>query len=139
MTVFIYFFAGKLVDKECAPLYYTVFKSQSVSEPYHEEPIFLAGENIGQFLTADIINKEMRLRRYAINGLGKIKYKPATENLIKIITDSTEKIEFRADAIIALSNIDKKIGEQINFKLAKSTNYNDNETIKLVNNWTNDD
>jgi hypothetical protein len=137
LTMFFYFFVSKLVDKECAPLYYQVFQNQSVSEPYHEDPIISAGENIGHLLTADIMNKEMNLRRYAISGLGKIKYKPATGNLIKIITDTTEIIELRADALIALSNIDKKIGKQINLKLGQSTNYKDKKTINLVNNWLN--
>lgn len=74
LTITIYFIGGHWVDKEVAFSYFTVFRNQSVTEEYAERPILEAGYHIGPELEMYIQNRLTDDRRYAINGLGKIKY-----------------------------------------------------------------
>jgi len=90
VTSVFYFFVGQIVDKKCAFHYYSVFHNQSVSEEYIDRPILEAGYQIGPILTENVADKEMKYRRYAIGGLEKIKYKPATTKLTKILLDKSE-------------------------------------------------
>jgi len=105
-TILFYFLIGQIVDKKCAFHYYSIFHNQSVSEEYIDKPILEAGYQIGPIVTERIADKEMKYRRYAIGGLEKIKYKPATPILIKILLDKTEIDVFRADALHALTAFD---------------------------------
>ena len=104
-TVF-YFVVGQVVDKKCAFHYYSVFHNQSVSEEYIDRPILEAGYQIGPIVTENIADKEMKYRRYAICGLEKIKYKPATPTLTKILLDKSEIDVIRADAYETLTAFD---------------------------------
>jgi hypothetical protein len=97
---------GQIIDKKCAFHYYSVFQNQSVTEEYIQEPILKAGYQIGPILTENIADKEMKYRRYAIGGLEKLKYKPATTTLTKILLDKSEIDVFRADAYQALTTFD---------------------------------
>ena len=106
VTIVFYIFAGQYVSKKCAPFYYRVFLNQSVMEEYIERPILEAGYYIGPILAKEIIDKNMKYRLYAIGGLEKIKYKPATENLKQILFDKTENEVFRADAYETLHSFD---------------------------------
>ncbi|MBD8019156.1 HEAT repeat domain-containing protein [Weeksellaceae bacterium Sa1CVA4] len=106
LTISFYFFVGQVVDKKCAFHYYSVFHNQSVSEEYIDRPILEAGYQIGPIITENIADKEMKYRRYAIGGLEKIKYKPATPTLTKILLDKSELEVFRADAYEALTAFD---------------------------------
>jgi len=106
VTIVFYVFAGQYVSKKCAPFYYRVFLSQSVAEGYITRPILEAGYHIGPILTEEIANKEMKYRIYAIGGLKKINYKPATETLKRILLDKTENEIFRADAYETLQSFD---------------------------------
>lgn len=103
LTILIYFIAGHYIDKKCAYSYYSVFHNQSVAEEYIVRPIKQAGYQIGSILTEQIIDKEMKYRLYAIGGLKEIKYKPSISVLAKILIDTSEKIEFRANAYEVLS------------------------------------
>jgi len=102
-AILIYFIVGQLVDKKCAFHYYSVFHSQSVTEQYLKEPIVSAGYHIGPILTENIGDKKMKYRRYAIVGIEKIQYKPATLTLAKILFDKSELDIFRADAYQTLT------------------------------------
>ena len=106
LTILIYFIAGHYIDRKCAFHYYSVFHNQSVAEGFIDRPIKEAGYQIGPILTEKIIDKEMKYRIYAIGGLKEIKYKPATSALARILIDSTEHIEIRADAYEVLSFFD---------------------------------
>jgi hypothetical protein len=50
----------------------------------------------------------MKYRRYAIGGLGKIHYIPATETLKAILFDRNEQDVFRADAYQTLHCFDTR-------------------------------
>ena len=103
-AIAFYFLVGQVVDKKCAFHYYSVFHNQSVSEEYIDRPILEAGYQIGPIVTENIADKEMKYRRYAIGGLEKIKYAPATPTLTKILLDKSEIDVFRADAFKALTS-----------------------------------
>jgi hypothetical protein len=103
LTVAFYFAAGHYVNKKCAFHYYSVFINQSTMEEQLTRPILEAGYQIGPIITENIADKEMKYRRYAIGGLEKIKYKPATPTLTKILLDKSEIDVFRADAFQALT------------------------------------
>lgn len=105
-AIVFYFLVGQVVDKKCAFHYYSVFHNQSVSEEYINRPILEAGYQIGPIITENIAYKEMKYRRYAIGGLEKIKYKPATQTLTKILLDKSELVVFRADAYKVLIAFD---------------------------------
>ncbi len=105
-TILFYFLVGQIVDKKCAFHYYSVFHNQSVSEEYIDRPILEGGYQIGPIVTENIADKEMNYRRYAIGGLEKIKYKPATPTLTKILLDKSEIDVIRADAYEALTSFD---------------------------------
>lgn len=106
LAIIFYFAVGQFIDKKCAFHYYSVFQNQSVSEDYIQEPILKAGYQIGPILTENIAIKEMKYRRYAIGGLEKLKYKPATTTLTKILLDKSEIDVFRADAYQALTTFE---------------------------------
>jgi len=106
VTILFYFLVGQIVDKKCAFHYYSVFHNQSVSEEYIDRPILEAGYQIGPIVTENIADKEMKYRRYAIGGLEKIKYRPATPTLTKILLDKSEIDVFRAGAFQALTSFD---------------------------------
>ena len=101
----IYFFGGRLVSKELASSYFSVFRNQSVPEELIERPILESGYDIGPRLTEYIQDKSVKNRRYAITGLGKIGYEPATPILSKILFDVNEPDYMRADALMALRSI----------------------------------
>lgn len=101
----IFFFGNKWVDRQLAQPYFTVFINQSVDEENIEKPIIESGYHVGEYLTPYIQQKDARYRRYAISGLGKIKYNPAIGPLQHIVNDSTEQDFIRADALSALKEI----------------------------------
>ena len=106
--IVFYILLGQVVDKKCAFHYYSVFHNQSVSEEYIDRPILEAGYQIGPIITENIADKEMKYRSYAIGGLEKIKYKPATKTLTKILLDKSELVVFKADAYKALIAFDNE-------------------------------
>jgi hypothetical protein len=138
LTILFYLLIGQIIQKKCAPDYYTVFLNQSTSEDLLERPIKEAGYHIGAILTKDISNKEMKYRRYAIAALGQIKFKPAIPALNEILNDRTELDYVRADALETLmlfhskesKRIIKEFKDQVNNPL-------DQKVIDLFNSWTN--
>lgn len=113
LTTIFYYTVGQFVDKKCAFHYYSVFHNQSVTEEYIKVPLLNAGYQIGSILTENIVDKEMKYRRYAIDGLEKIKYKPATPTLTKILLDKSELEVFRADAYVALTAFDTEVTRKV--------------------------
>ena len=120
-----YFFGEKWTDKKVAMNYYTVFLKQSVSEEYIEEPILDAGYEIGKYLAEDIYDKHMKYRRYAIAGIGKIRYDKANEVLEKILFDPSENEIIKNDVLEALEKIGNYDAKRIisNFKF-ETNNFN---------------
>jgi hypothetical protein len=137
LTILFYFFVGQVVDKKCAFHYYSVFHNQSVSEEYIDRPIIEAGYQIGPIITENIADKEMKYRRYAIGGLEKIKYKPATPTLTKILLDKSEIDVFRADAFQALTSFDTDETRKIISTFRQQANDTlDKKVIEYADYWT---
>jgi len=137
VTSVFYFVVGQIVDKKCAFHYYSVFHNQSVSEEYIDRPILEAGYQIGPILTENVADKEMKYRRYAIGGLEKIKYKPATTKLTKILLDKSEIDVFRADAFQALMTFDTDETRKIIFTFRQQANDTlDKKVIEYADYWT---
>lgn len=105
LTLAYHLTVGQVIDKKCAFYYYSVFQNQSVAERYLVEPITEAGPEIGPILTEKIQDKEMKYRVYAMLGLQKLNYKPATETMTSILLDSSESIVYRANAYEFLQTI----------------------------------
>lgn len=113
LALLVYFFGGHWVNKELAFSYFRVFRNQSVSEKFIERPILESGYYIGPELTEYIQEKVVEERRYAISGLGKIKYEPATPTLARILFDVNEPDYIRVDAFVALRSIGTKDTREI--------------------------
>lgn len=119
LTLTYHLAVGQVIDKKCAFHYYSVFHNQSVAEVYIVRPIEEAGYEIGSILTEKIKDKQMKYRRYAILGLQKIDYQPATELMGQILFDNSEPKVYRADAYETLKSFDN---EKSNNLLAKFRN-----------------
>ena len=132
LTFVFYVFAGQYVNKKCAPFYYSVFLNQSIPEGLIIRPILEAGYYIGPILTDAIVDKEMKYCAYAIGGLKKIKYKPATETLNRILFDRTENEVIRADAYEALHSFKtKRTIKIVNDFRSQATDSLDKKVIEL--------
>lgn len=131
LLALIFFFTVRpLINKKCAFHYYSVFHNQSVAEGYIVEPIEEAGYEIGPLLIQKISDKEMKYRRYAILGLQKINYQPATSLMVKILFDTSELGIFRADAYEALRTFDNR---ESNNHIAKfKSQANDSVDFKVI-------
>ena len=132
LTLIYHFTVGQVFDKKCAFHYYTVFHNQSVAEGYIVRPIEEAGYEIGPILTDNIEDKEMKYRRYAILGLQKIEYQPATELMGNILFDKSELEVYRADAYETLKTFDNDVSAKlINEFKHQAQNSTENRIIEL--------
>jgi hypothetical protein len=127
-----HFTVGQVIDKKCAFHYYSVFHNQSVAEGYIVRPIEEAGYEIGEILTKKIVDKEMKYRRYAILGLQKIDYQPATELMGQILFDNSELEIYRADAYETLKTFDNEKSNKLLGKFRKQANdTTENKVVEL--------
>jgi len=101
------------VNRELAHSYFVIFQNQSVSEDYIDRPILESGYYIGPELMEYIREKSPKDRRYAIRGLGKIGYDPATAALAAILLDINEPAYIRADAFAALKSIGTRDADKV--------------------------
>jgi HEAT repeat protein len=74
--------------------------------------LIINSKKVCPLVCKEIKDKNMPHRRYAIGFLGNEKYKPAKKVLIEILSDETELDHFRADALIALYQLDESIGKE---------------------------
>jgi hypothetical protein len=106
--ILIYVGGNKVFQEIIYEDYYTIFQNQKVSEDFKLEPVKRAGKGIGKYLMQDIVNTHSSLRKYAIMGVGEIKYNPATETINNILYNTNESPEIRGEAYIALSKINSE-------------------------------
>lgn len=121
LTLTYHFTFEELINKKCAPHYYSVFQNQSVAEGNIVDPIEIAGYEIGPILTDNIAVKEMKYRRYAILGLQRIDYQPATDLLGRILFDCSELVIYRADAYETLKIFDNEISNKLISEFRRQT------------------
>lgn len=102
----VYFIGADMyTDYRCAAQYYRVLQHQQVSQEDISNPIKEAGYQIGSILTEKITDKNEPYRKYEIEGLGHLKYKPATNTLSQILFDRTEPDSIITASYKALKNI----------------------------------
>jgi signal transduction histidine kinase len=130
ITLSYHFAFGQVIDKKCAFHYYSVFLNQSRPEPLIVKPIEEAGYEIGPLLTEKIKDKKMKSRRYAILGLQKIDYQPATELMGEILFDNSELEFYRADAYGTLKYFDNEKSNKLLNEFKRQAN--DSLEIKIV-------
>lgn len=69
------------------------------------DPLILCGRRVVPLVIIEIQKKDMHLRRYAIGFLGNGHYAQALPVLEKILSDGSEILYFRADALEAIFQI----------------------------------
>lgn len=102
LSLVIFWGGNALFKEENTYNYYLIFQNQRVPEDFMLEPVKSAGPTIGKYLMTDIQNKRSPLRKYAIAGVGEVKYEPATELINEILHDLHEKTEIRGEAYLSL-------------------------------------
>ncbi len=94
-------------------------------EPRHEcelaDPLRRAGKAVVPLIIAELPNRSMRRRRYAIAFLGDGGYREALPLLELIARDETERDHFRGDALLAIANIDLELARRITGDLVAPT------------------
>jgi len=105
------------IEEALIPLLNTYFKGSFYLIPEIIEKI---GTKIIQLLTeiANNKNEELRIRQYAIEGLGKIGNKSILKSLYQLLKD--DRIDIRISAILALSYIGDKSSITVLLKLLNS-------------------
>lgn len=83
---------------------------KDLAEDMLMDPLILAGESVVPLVLAEIQNKNMPNRRYAIGFLGNGSYRQALPALGEILNDSSEVDYVRADSLEAIYLIDAQVG-----------------------------
>ncbi len=81
------------------------YEAKDRAEDQLMDPLILAGSDVVPLVLAELPNKEMRLRRYAIGFLGNGRHSQALPSLVTILKDESEIYYFRADALAAIYQI----------------------------------
>lgn len=89
------------------------YEARERAEDQLIDPLILAGSRVVPHVLADLPNKDMSLRRYAIGFLGNGRYQIALPVLEKILYDDTEISYFRADALEAIYQISPERAEEL--------------------------
>jgi hypothetical protein len=71
------------------------------------DPLILKGSGVVPLVLAEVQDRDMRLRRYAIGFLGRGRYRAALPVLERIVGDATELHYFRAGALEAIYQINQ--------------------------------
>ena len=99
---------GPLRDPEAALADFHTARNRA--EDQLTDPLVLAGPGVRPLVLAAIRDPESPRRRYAIGFLGCAGYERAASALREIIADGEEKNYYRADALVALWQLDPTEG-----------------------------
>lgn len=105
ISILSYIAGNMYTNYRCASQYYTVLQHQQVAAEEITKPIKEGGYSIGPILTDKIADKNEPYRHYEIQGLGHLKYKPATNVLGNILFDKSEDDSTRLAAYGSLKAI----------------------------------
>jgi len=81
------------------------YEARERAEDQLMDPLILNGRRVAPLVIAEVPNKEMKLRRYAIGFLGNGQYRDALPVLEQVLVDESEIYYFRADALEAVFRI----------------------------------
>ena len=107
------------------------FYSDDAPESINDRFLLQAGKPIVPYVAAEIADRNMPKRRYAIIVLGTIGDARALPALEKIINDQTESAWIRGDALTAIWHINKEMGKEYARKYGGDKGYID-RTIQLL-------
>ncbi len=106
------------------------FYRDPVYEPDIPVPLEKASEYMTLAICEAVKHPDMKLRRYAILALGTRKDKRALQTLEAILEDEKEIYYFRGDALAAINEIDKELGERYAKRFTNSHPY-----LKMTSDW----
>jgi hypothetical protein len=81
------------------------YEASERAEDQLMDPLILNGRRVVPLVIAEVSNKGMTLRRYAIGFLGNGQYRDAMPVLEQILADESERDYFRGDALEAIYRI----------------------------------
>lgn len=84
------------------------YSARNRAEDQLMDPLILKGSGVVPLVLLDVRNKDTKLRRYAIGFLGNGRYRSALPVLESVLADGMELDYFRADAMIAIYQIDPR-------------------------------
>lgn len=126
ISILSYIAGNMYTNYRCASQYYTVLQHQQVAADEITKPIKEGGYSIGPILTDKIADKNEPYRHYEIQGLGHLKYKPATNAIATILRDSDEPDSTRVAAYHALKKINTTKTATITREFRKGKDPNSN-------------
>lgn len=126
ISILSYIAGNMYTNHRCAAQYYTVLQHQKVAAKEITKPIKEAGYDIGGILADKVTDKNEPYRYYEIQGLGHLKYKPATNAITTILKDNSEPDSTRVAAYHALKRINttKSVTIAREFRKGKDPNSN---------------
>ena len=98
-----------LTPKKAIEIFYEV----DVAEDQLMDPLIISGYEVVPLVIDDILDKDMKRRRYAIGALGNIGDKSAISTLEQILMDKSEDSYIRCDAINSIAMIDYGKGKEL--------------------------
>ncbi|MBC7451323.1 MAG: HEAT repeat domain-containing protein [Cytophagales bacterium] len=115
--------------------YYIIFLNQQVSPDFQMEPVNDAGKSIGPYLLNKLQEKPSPSRKYAVKGLGEIRYEPAIDKLSSILNDDAEEIAIRAESFISLKKMKHPTSKKIleNFSRNHTDTISDSTLLRTIN------
>ncbi len=133
----VFYGGNKMFENQIAENYYIIFQNQNVPVDFILEPIKSAGKGIGSHLMQDLNNKKSPLRKYAIVGMGEIKYNQASDTLNTILHNLYEDPEIRGEAYLALVKINSEKSSTYTHIFIESVHpVVDQYVIEYINNKT---
>lgn len=82
-------------------------------EPELPVPLVKAGVSIVPVILEAIAHPDMKMRRYAISALGYLNDERAIAPLMAILADESEEDYFRADALVAIYQVNQEKGTKL--------------------------
>ncbi|SRR2546426_107297 len=95
------------------------YEARERAEDQLMDPLILNGRRVVPLVVAEVPNKEMKLRRYAIGFLGNGQYRDALPVLEQVLADEFERYYFRADALEAISRISPDRAHELALRYVK--------------------
>lgn len=88
--------------------YFVIFLNQNANKAFYLEPVQDAGNSIGPFLFEHLNTAPSFTREQAARGLGILSFTSAIPAINKLLTDTTETVNMRAECYFALKKMNVK-------------------------------
>lgn len=118
-------------EKEARQVLKDFYEDNDIPEAFLDRHLVRAGKGIVPYLVVEIQKKDMPKRGYAILALGKISDSRALPALTKLLEDTSESEVMRAEALVSIWYIDRKVGEKLTDEYSGKSKHFD-RTIELL-------